>query len=260
VSKVAPWILTVIATAAAVGVLVWALNSRRSLAGDLARSKEAAELLAKGLRVAHESTKAELAAKIAESQALAAQVAGLLAAAPGSTPVATAHGSTGSFVVGSPVAVNPVPGTHPPAETPGTGPSPPGDVPPARPCLVYAGDRMEIVASGAALRTPAGNIVVTATARLNWISPTTGELVTLMDAVPLNLDVGILKQPDPPGWGLGPLAGAFTTATGGGWYVGGLVATPPVRLLFGLDGSAVAGGGGGPNGVATGWLAALVRW
>jgi hypothetical protein len=255
--KVAPWILTVIATAAAVGVLVWALNSRRSLAGDLARSKEAAELLAKGLRVAHESTKAELAAKIAESQALAAQVAGLLAAAPGSTPVATAHGSTGSFVVGSPVAVTPTQ-PIPPA---GGGPSPPGDVPtPARPCLVYAGDRMEIVASGAALRTPAGNIVVTATARLNWISPTTGELVTLMDAVPLNLDVGILKQPDPPGWGLGPLAGAFTTATGGGWYVGGLVATPPVRLLFGLDGSAVAGGGGGPNGVATGWLAALVRW
>jgi hypothetical protein len=250
--KVAPWVLTVVAVTIAVGVLVWALNSRRSLAGDLARSKEAAELLAKGLRVAHESTKAELAAEIAKSQALAAQVAGLLAAAPGSTPVATAHGSTGSFVVGSPVAVTP----NQPIPPAGGGQPPPGDVPtPARPCLVYAGDRMEIVASGAALRTPAGNIVVTATARLNWISPTTGELVTLVDAVPLNLDVGILKQPDPPGWG----AGLALVGGRDGWWTGPLLAFPPVRLL-GVEGNFIVGGGAGSGGSWGGLAAGFARW
>jgi hypothetical protein len=120
---------------------------------------------------------------------------------------------------------------------------------------VEPGDLMEIEVHGAALKTVAGNVLVTATARLNWINRATGETVTLMDAVPLNLDVGVLKQPDSPGWG----AGLIGLAGKWGWAAGPALAAPPLRVL-GMSLEVSGGLGVGPGGEWAGAVLGLVRW
>ena len=121
------------------------------------------------------------------------------------------------------------------------------------------GDELQVRASGAVLSTDLGNYLVAATAAV-WRRPAggTGPEEELHQEA-LKLEVSVPVQGAGPGWGFGPVAGFVAGPGGGGWFVGGLASSPSVRLLFGVEGALVAGGGGGPNGVAAGWIGALLR-
>ena len=113
-------------------------------------------------------------------------------------------------------------------------------------------------ASGAALETAAGNWVVGAAASV-WRRPGGTGPEEELHSEALRLEVSVPVASAGPGWGWGVLGGFVTGPGGGGWFVGGQAQTPAARLLFGVEAALVAGGGGGPNGVAAGWLGVLFR-
>jgi hypothetical protein len=127
-------------------------------------------------------------------------------------------------------------------------------MPPAVPaCLLGPDDEGEIRVSGVALKTEAGNVIVTAEADAWRVKPE-----TLLFEGELHLKVDYLKPPAPargPGWG-GGLA-----LTGGrhGWAVGPLVASPPLSLWrFQLEPAAGVTLGSSGEWNALGQV--LVRW
>lgn len=256
-----PWWVTPIAILVAVLAVVWSLNRGRGLSRELAREREERRLELAGLNVAHQAERTalmdDLVGEASQNAKLTEELARVQAAAPGAKPIATAHGSTPWKPVGPAAGPTPVP--LPPAVG--------GTVPPSVPalctacpaCRLAVGDELQVRASGAVLSTDLGNYLVAATAAV-WRRPAggTGPEEELHQEA-LKLEVSIPAQGAGPGWGGGPLVGAFGGPGGGGWILGGIVATPSVRLLFGVEGSLVAGGGVGPNGGGGGFLSALLR-
>ena len=240
-----PWWVAPLAVGIAVLAVVWALNGRRSAISDLEREREAVELERQGFTIAHEVSAKKLADMIATSQVLVEEIARLQAAAPGAKPTGHVSGSTG-------------PQPLPPVASPGTATTPPaagGASPGAScpPCLLTSADTLDLRFRVVTLETKAGNVVAVGVGEAYR-----GDGQKLLEA-PLRLEVGTPERPRVPGWGLGPIIGGVITPQGGGWFVGGIGTTPSVRLLFGLEGALVAGGGGGPNGVAAVWAGALIR-
>ena len=256
-SKIAPWVVAVVASVVAVGALVWALNRGRTSSRELARVNEERRLELAGLNVAHQVERdAILQDLIGEATAnakLSEELARIQAAAPGAKPVATAHGSTPWKPVG-PAASSP-PAVIPPA-SPGSPASPVPALCAACPaCRLVVGDELQVRASGAVLSTDLGNYLVAATAAV-WRRPAggTGPEEELHQEA-LKLEVSVPVQGAGPGWGFGPLVGVRSVAPAAAdGFVGGMAATPSVRLLFGVEGSLVAGGGVGPSGGGGGFL------
>jgi hypothetical protein len=246
-----------IAIVVAVLAVVWSLNRGRGLSRELAAEKERHALELAGVNVAHQVERdaimQDLMGEAAASASLAEELARIQAAAPGAKPIGVAHGGTGRIRVGPAAGGSVTP--SPPAEDPGTSPSVPASCPP---CRLVAGDELEIRVSGAALETAAGNVAVAAAAS-TWRYPAGGGAPELLVEGPLKLDVKIPERAGGPGWGFGPMVAGFAGPNGGGWLVGAVAATPSVRLLFGVEGSLVAGGGVGPNGVGGGFLSAVLR-
>lgn len=258
--KVAPWIVAVVASVVAVGALVWSLQSARTATADLAAAKEAHEAEKKGIHVAHQVEKGELLASLVEeataSAAFAEEVARLKAALPTARPIATAHGHTGRIRVGP--AASSSPAVNPPAP-PGSSASPVPAVCPVCPaCRLVEGDELDLEVGGAAFRTDLGNVALAAVGTI-WRYPGGAGPPELLGTKPIDLDAKMEIAAALAGWGFGPKLGAVIAPGGGGWYVGAIVATPSVRLLLGLEGSVVADGGVGPNGVSSWSVGALLR-
>ena len=95
-SKIAPWIVAVVASVVAVGALVWALNRGRTSSRELARVNEERRLELAGLNVAHQVERdailQDLIGEATTNAKLSEELARIQAAAPGAKPVATAHG------------------------------------------------------------------------------------------------------------------------------------------------------------------------
>lgn len=255
-----PWWVSPLAIAVAVLAVVWALNGRRNATRDLAAAEERHQAELAGVNVAHQVKKDELMASlVAEATASAAfaeEIARLKAALPDARPIATAHGSTGRIRVG-PAAGGAV-ASSPPAVAPGASSPVPAVCPACPACRLVEGDELDLEVRGAAFKTGLGNVALAAAGKI-WRYPGGMGPPELLGTKAIDLDVKMETAAALAGWGFGPLAGFVAGPGGGGWYVGAIAATPPVRLLFGLEGALVAGGGGGPNGVATGWVGALVR-
>lgn len=260
ISKVAPWVVAVVASVVAVGSLVWALNRGRTSARELARVNEERRAELAGLNVAHQVERdvlmQDLIGEATANAKLTEELARIQAATPGAKPIATAHGSTPWKPVGP--TAGPTPRPIPPAgET--TSPPVPALCTACPACRLVVGDEVQVRASGAVLSTDLGNYLVAATAAV-WRRPAGGagpEEELHQEA--LKLEVSVPVQGAGPGWGFGPLVGAFGGPGGGGWIVGGIAATPSVRLLFGVEGALVAGGGVGPSGGGGGFLSVLFR-
>lgn len=250
-----PWWVAVVAVGIAVAAIVWALNRGRAASRELAREREERALEVAGLNVAHQTERGELlAGLIAEAEksaALAEELARIQTAAPGARPVATAHGSTGRIPVG------PAAGTTAPSSPPAAGVADPPPVPASPscpPCRLVAGDGLEIRASGAALETRAGNVVVGAVASA-WRHPAEGGEPERLVEGPLKLEVQVQEAARAPGWG----AGAVVVGGRSGWWVGPLLAPPPLRL-FGMEAALLVGAGVGGAGEWGGLAGGLVRW
>ena len=255
-----PWWVAPLAIAVAVLAVVWSLNRARTATHDLAAAEERHRAEFAGVNVAHQVEKDELMASlVAEATASAAfaeEVARLKAALPDARPIATAHGSTGRIRVGP--AAGATVASSPPAAAPGASPPVPAVCPACLACRLVEGDDLDLEVGGAAFRTNLGNVALAAVGTI-WRYPGGMGPPELLGTKVIDLDVKMVPAAALAGWGFGPLAGFVAAPGGGGWYVGAIAATPPVRLLFGLEGALVVGGGGGPNGVATGWAGALVR-
>ncbi len=255
-----PWWVSPVAVLIAVLAVVWALQSARTATADLAAANERHKAELAGVNVAHQVEMGELLTSLMEeaaaSAALTEEIARLKAALPDARPIATAHGSTGRIRVG-PAAGGTV-ASSPPAAAPGASSPVPAVCPACPVCRLVEGDELELDVGGAVFKTSLGNVAVAAVGTVLRYPGGVGPPEVLgTKAIDLNVKMETVAALS--GWGFGPLIGAVAGPGGGGWYVGGLVASPSVRLLFGLEGSVVAGGGAGPNGVATGWAGALVR-
>ena len=249
-----PWLALVAALVVGGFVLAGYLNRQRTRVAAAERRAEAAELRAQGLQVAHDATQKELDAVREASAVLAAELDRIKHASPGAEVVATATGSSGWIPLWPPAPTNSAPDS-PPAPVVNA-PASPGATPtqPARRCMVFEGEMLEVRVAGAALETRGGNAVVTGTAAV-WLQPVGGLAPAQLFEVPLSLDVKMKAPPSPPGWG----AGAIALAGRWGWAVGPAVSAPPLRVL-GLDVTATGGVGVGPNGEWAGALLGLVRW
>lgn len=255
------WLTAQLLTLAGIGVLAFLLVGQCNRVRDLkaaaaavvaaqAKDAEAQALEAKSLAVAQEATQQALQATIdgyrARGDALADALGKALAAAPHAKPLGTASGSTGPV----PVIGGPVPsGSATAAGT--TGPPPP--LVPAPVCLLGPDDEGEIRVSGVALKTEAGNVIVTAEADAWRVKPE-----TLLFEGELHLQVDYAKPPAPargPGWG-----GGLAVAGGRhGWSVGPVIASPPLnlwRLQFDPSAGITVGSAGEWSAIAQ----ALVRW
>lgn len=255
-----PWWVSPLAIAVAALAVVWALQSARTATADLAAAKERHKAELAGVNVAHLVEMGELLTSLMEeaaaSAALTEEIARLKAALPDAKPIATAHGSTGRIRVG-PAAGGTV-ASSPPAAAPGASSPVPAVCPACPVCRLVEGDELELDVGGAAFKTRLGNVAVVAVGTILRYPGGMGPPEPL-GTKPIDLNVKMETVAALAGWGFGPMVGAVAAPGGGGWFVGAIAATPPVRLLFGLDGSLVAGGGGGPNGVAVGWAAGLIR-
>ena len=254
--KVAPWIVAVVASVLAVGVLVWALNRGRTSARELARVNEERRLEAVGLNVAHQvasdALMQDLMGEATASAALAEELARIQAAAPGAKPIASAHGSTPWKPVGPAASVSAPP--HPSASG-ADAPAPPVPASTCPPCRLWVGDEVRVRAGGAALETKAGNYVVGAVASV-WRRPAgdAGEGEKLHEEK-LDLEVKVPVQGAGPGWGVG------VVVVGGrsGYWLGPLFSPPPIRL-WGMEASLLLGAGVGGGGEWGGLGGGLLRW
>ena len=260
--KVAPWVIAVVASAIAVLAVVWALNRARGATRELARVNEAHLLELAGLNVAHQVERDallnDLIGEAKASAALAEELARIQAAAPGAKPIAVAHGVDPVETLSGrrrPRARRP-----PPLRSSATAASPvPAPACPAVPARRRGrgpGDR----ASGAALETeprqrtssrrprPSGAGRPGAARRRSCTSRRrSGSRSASRSGRPVR------------GGGSGRWWQGSEGQAVAGWLVGAVAATPSVRLLFGVEGSLVAGGGVGPGGVGGGFLSALLR-
>jgi hypothetical protein len=236
-----------------VALLAAAWNGQRLAARAAVRLAEAADLRAKGFGAAVEVKEAQLKERIASAAGLKAEVERLKKASPGSRPVVVASGTTGPLVAagaarpgndGAPSAGAPVEPAHdaPPDVSPHL-------TPPV--CLLAVGDAVELRANAAALRTPAGNLVVVGTAEAWRLQPAPA---ARLFGGPLKLDISALPPPSSLGWGVGLMASASRS----GWAAGPMLSPPP-WVVLGYQVEALAGAGIGPSGDWSAVLAALVR-
>ena len=255
-----PWWVSPLAIAVAALAVVWALQSARTATADLAAAKERHKAELAGVNVAHQVEKGELLADLIGEAHSIGRLRGrdrpAQGGAAGRAPIATAHGSTGR---------NPCRAGGggrgrflPPAVAPGASSPVPAVCPACPVCRLVEGDELELDVGGAVFKTNLGNVAVVAVGTILRYPGGMGPPEPL-GTKPIDLDVKVPEQAAGPGWGFGPLVGAFGGPGGGGWILGGVAATPSVRLLFGVEGSLVAGGGVGPSGGGGGFLSVLFR-
>lgn len=248
--KVRPWVLPVVGLVVVV-LLALAWNRSRGQTRALEKEREAARLEAAGISRAHELEKGQLLARVAElaaeSSGLRSELARVQAAAPGARPVAVVSGTTGpQRVTGGPVAHS-----EPLAGPPIAGQPHPGE--PERTCHLWDGEGLELRVKGVALETKNGNLIAVGTAQAVAVH-VDGNEWPLVEA-PLRLEIGVLPQSQPLGWG----AGLVLVGARDGWWAGPIL-SPPTLAVLGLDLSVLLGAGAGPTGTWGGLAGALVRW
>lgn len=215
----------------------WACSRADTAEGALAAANERAQVTAAGVAVAQSVTREGLdrmlaAAAEREQRAarrasqLAAEVARLLAAAPGGHVVSVAHGDTGWIRTGGERAAPAVP-----EPAGGQASAPSGGSPPAgRACWFFAGDEGRILPVVVRAKYRTGRVVSLAGVAQAFGRPPgdTGEGRLLFGA-PLTFDAAELEDlPPAPGRILGFGGGASTLTQR--WQLSGLFLTRPARV------------------------------
>ena len=217
-TRVAPWVLAVLLALCCIFVIVRAVRQERELSREQDRHAEAARLREESLRgvVVAEQKKAsdlgaELECAMKRSQELEAAVARARKSSPGAKPVAVIQSSTGPLVVPDPWV---------------------GDLPPnqidQRPCLLFAGDSLDLRVDQAILETRAGNHLVVGEVSAWKIEP---ETETKLAGGPFEQSVSQahVAREEPvrrAGWGVGPSVWGSPS----GLAYGALVSPPPMDL------------------------------
>ena len=218
-TRVAPWVLAVLLALCCIFVIVHAVRQERELSREQDRHAEAARLREENLEgviVAERKTAGELGAELERamkrSQELEAAVERARKASPGAKPVAVIQSSTGPLVAS---------GLH------GSEGLPPNQVD-QRPCLLFAGDSLDLRVDQAILETRAGNHLVVGEVSAWKIEP---ETETKLAGGPFEQSVSQahVAREEPlrrVGWGVGPSVWGSPS----GLAYGALVSPPPMDL------------------------------
>lgn len=210
------WWMAALALAASVAVVMALVAEHRGRRVDeVERRAEAQRLRDEGRVVAAEEDSGAVRAELARVLA-----AGVRPPPPDSRVVATARVSTGTVVVPQPRAEAIPPRSAETSATPVAG---------TPPCLVQAGDSVEIRVAGVAARTRAGNTVVDGVASL-WRTapPPAAEVVSAPFSAAASTVVvdEQVAAPRPESWAVGPAAGLV----GGHPAYGAMASTRPLTV------------------------------